>query len=394
MPSLKDFFLTNVAQTSANPLMLEITRSDGVCLYDINNKEYIDLISGISVSNTGHSNKKITEAIQSQLQKHLHLMVYGEYIISPQVNLAKKIAELTGNKLDSVFFVNSGSEAIEGAIKLSRRFNGRKRIVACRKAYHGSTLGAMSLIDNTDYTNKFQPDSGHVDFITFNDVNQVNTISEKTSCVIIEPVQGEAGYIPANLDFIARLREKCNETGTLLVFDEAQSGMGRTGKFFAYQHYNVTPDILVLAKALGGGLPLGAFAAPKEIMGRLSFEPPLGHITTFGGHPLSCSASLASIDFILENGLCEHIPEKENIFRTMLNHKEIINVRGKGLMLAVQLSSDEKVQKCITGCLAKGVITDWFLFCGSALRIAPPLIISEEQILHSCRVILETLDNL
>ena len=394
MPAFKDFFLKHLAQTSENPLLLEIDRAEGIYLFDSNGKSYIDLISGISVSSIGHSHPKIIEAINDQSKKHLHLMVYGEYIQSPQVRLAMKLSEITNERFDSVYFVNSGSEAVEGALKLARRFTGRKKVLACKNAYHGSTTGAMSLISDNDYKIKYLSQNTDISFITFNNIEDLNYITEEFSCVIIEPVQGEAGYIPAGNDFLTELRKKCIEKGVLLIFDEVQCGMGRTGHFFSYLDYKVEPDILILAKALGGGMPLGAFLAKKEIMDCLSINPALGHITTFGGHPLSCATSLASIEIIFEEKLMEQIPEKEKLFRSLLNHKEIIEVRGKGLMLAVQLDSAEKVKKCISSCINNGLITDWFLFCDNALRISPPLTISNEQIKISCEIILEALDSL
>ncbi len=394
MPALKDLFLKHIAQTSDSPLLLEIERAEGIYLFDSANKSYIDLISGISVSSVGHSHPKIINAINEQAGKHLHLMVYGEYIQSPQVKLAKQLTQLTENLLDSVYFVNSGSEAVEGSLKLSRRYTGRKKIIACRNAYHGSTSGALSLISNKEYTSKFQSLSEEVDFINFNETGQIDLINNNTACVIIETVQGEAGYIPAHAAFLKLLRAKCTETGTLLIFDEVQCGMGRTGNFFAFQEYQVIPDILVLAKALGGGMPLGAFMAKKEIMNCLSFNPALGHITTFGGHPVSCAASLAAIRIIREEKLLEQVPEKEKLFRDLLKHHEIIKVNGKGLMLAIHLKSSQSVINCIRLCLKKGLITDWFLFCDTALRISPPLTISTEQIRAGCLIILEALDQL
>jgi acetylornithine/succinyldiaminopimelate/putrescine aminotransferase len=291
-----------------------------------------------------------------------------------------------------VYFVNSGSEAVEGAIKLSRRYTNRKKIIACRNAYHGSTLGSLSLISNKEYTSKFLSESDEIEFIDFNNLSQINNINPETACVILETVQGEAGYIPALPEFLKAIRTKCSETGTVLIFDEVQCGMGRTGSFFAYQQYGVIPDILVLAKALGGGMPLGAFMAKKEIMNSLSINPALGHITTFGGHPVSCAASLAAIQIIDEEELIEKIPVKEKLFRELLIHSEIKNITGKGLMLAVHLGSSEKVKKCISFSLLNGLITDWFLFCDSALRISPPLTITEDEIKTSCHIILKAIN--
>ena len=392
MPALKELFFKHIAQTSENPLLLEIEYAKGIYLFNKSGKSYIDLISGVSVSSIGHSHPKVIDAVIEQTRKNMHLMVYGEYVQYPQVKLATKLAELTNQQLDSVYFVNSGSEAVEGALKLAKRFTCKKEIIACKNAYHGSTHGAFSLINHKEYTQKFEPLLDGVSFINFNHPEDAGLITNKTACVIIEPIQGEAGCIPATFNFLQSIRNICDKTGTLLIFDEVQTGMGRTGSFFAYQYYNIIPDIIVLAKAFGGGMPLGAFAASKKIMNCLSNNPALGHITTFGGHPVSCAASLAAINVIENDKLIEHLAEKEKLFRELLKHEKIKEVRGKGLLLAVQLDSYETVKKCISYCLSKGVITDWFLFCNSALRISPPLIISEEQIRFSCKIIIDSLD--
>ena len=394
MPALKDLFFKHIAQTSDSPLVLEIERAEGIFLYNQEGKTYIDLISGISVSSIGHSHPSVIKAIIGQTKKHLHLMVYGEYIQSPQVKLAVKLSDLTDHLLNSVYFVNSGSEAIEGAIKLARRYTGKKEIIACENAYHGSTIGAMSLISHLEYTKSFYPQMDGVSFIRFNHPEDEEKISDRTACVIIEPVQGEAGYIPATYEFLKAIKNKCLQTGTLLIFDEVQCGFGRTGNFFAFQDYKITPDVLVLAKALGGGMPLGVFMAKKEIMNCLSFNPALGHITTFGGHPVSCAASLATIEVILNEKLTEQIIQKENLFRSLLIHKQISEIRGKGLMLAVELNSADHVKNCISYCLEKGIIIDWFLFCDTAIRISPPLIITEEQIRFCCQIILDSLNSI
>lgn len=394
MPSLKDLFFKHIAQTSPEPILLEIESAKGIYLYDNNGKSYIDLISGISVSSIGHSNEQVVSAVNEQASKYMHLMVYGEYVQKPQVKLAEKIAEISNQQFDSVFFVNSGSEAVEGALKLAKRYTGRKEIIACKNAYHGSTHGALSLISNFEYTKKFNPLLPNIKFVNFNNIDDLSQITKNTACVIIEPVQGEAGYIPANNEYLKKLKTKCKECGTLLIFDEVQTGMGRTGSFFAYQKYNIVPDVIVLAKAFGGGMPIGAFASKQNVMDCLSNNPILGHISTFGGHPVSCAASLAAIDVIENQKLIEQVSEKELLFRKLLIHKNIIEVRGKGLMLAIQLDKFESVKKCISYCLNKGLIIDWFLFCDSAIRISPPLIITNEQINFSCKIILEALDNL
>jgi len=392
MQDLKSDFIKYLAQTSPEPLLLEINKAKGIYLYGKNGKKYIDLISGISVSSIGHSNAKVVKAVKNQASNYMHIMVYGEYVQSPQVNLAKTIAQVTNNIFNSVYFVNSGSEAVEGAIKLAKRYTGRTQIIACNNAYHGSTNGAMGLINNKEYTQKYEPLLQNVKFIEFNKISDIKIITNKTAAVIIEPVQGEAGYIPANVDFLKKLRKKCSDTNTLLIFDEVQTAMGRTGNLFAYQTYNVIPDVLLLAKAFGGGMPLGAFAADKKIMSCLSTEPILGHITTFGGHPVSCATALEAIQIINNKALLKGVGKKEALFRKLLQHKNIKEVRGRGLMLAVQLDSFKTVKKVIAYCLSKGLICDWFLFCSSALRIAPPLIITKPEIIKSCKIIIEALN--
>jgi acetylornithine/succinyldiaminopimelate/putrescine aminotransferase len=393
MLALKELFFKHIAQTSDSPILLEIERAKGIYLYDNTGKSYLDLISGISVNSLGHSHPKIIKAATEQINKNMHLMVYGEYIQQPQVNLATKLAELTNQKLDSTFFVNSGSEAVEAALKLAKRYTKKSEIIACENAYHGSTHAALSLISNKEYTKKFEPLLNKIKFIRFNHPEDAAYITNKTACVIIEPIQGEAGYIPAKYEFLKSVREACDIKGALLIFDEVQTGMGRTGSFFAYESYGIIPDILVLAKAFGGGMPLGAFISSKKIMHCLSENPALGHITTFGGHPVSCATSMEAINIIEEEKLISQIAEKEKLFRDLLKHKKIIEVRGKGLMLAIQLDSFDNVKNCISYCLEKGVIIDWFLFCDSAIRISPPLIISNKQIEYSCATIIDALNN-
>ena len=389
----RQLFLNNLAQTSDSPLALEITKAEGIYLYDVSGKKYIDLISGISVSNTGHRHPKVIKAIKAQTDKYLHLMVYGEYIQSPQVQLAGKLAELLPDKLNNCYFVNSGSEAVEGALKLAKRYTGRKKIVAFNHAYHGSTHGSLSVIGNPAYQEPFGPLLPGVEHIDFNSTDQLNAITHETACVIIEPVQGEAGIIEATPSFMSALREKCNQTGALLIFDEIQTGMGRTGTMFAFEHYAVVPDILLLAKGLGGGMPIGAFISSREIMQTLTYNPVLGHITTFGGHPVSCAAALANTSVIINEKLVENVRWKSDLFAELLSPcKAITEIRRVGLMIALQLDNYPHVKKVIDRCIEKGVITDWFLFNDSSMRIAPPLTINEEQIREVCRVILQALD--
>ncbi len=391
MHTLRDLFFNHVAQTSDLPVGLTVSNATKEYIYDENGKAYLDCISGIAVSNIGHAHPAVVRAIESQANKYLHTMVYGEHIQSPQVLLAQKLSMLTQDKLNAVYFVNSGAEAVEGSLKLARRYTGRKKIIAFENAYHGSTLGAMSLWTDAENTDVYGPFLENVCHLQFNNIDELSQIDTKTACVIVEPVQGEAGYIPATIDFLMALRDKCNEKGCLLIFDEIQSGMGRTGNIFAYQHYNVIPDILLLAKALGAGLPLGAFLADKKIMDSFTHNPTLGHMTTFGGNPLCCAASLASIQVLEEENLLKKIPEKEKLFKTLLHDSCIYEVRGIGLMLAVQLNSYYEVQKVIQYAFKQGVLLDWFLYNNAAIRIAPPLTISENQIYEVCHTIINGL---
>ena len=389
----RQLFLNNLAQTSDSPLALEITKAEGIFIYDSSGKKYFDLISGISVSNTGHRHPAVVKAIKDQADKYLHLMVYGEYIQSPQVKLAGILSGLLPEKLNNCYFVNSGSEAVEGAMKLAKRYTGRKKIVAFKNAYHGSTQGALSIIGNESYQTPFAPLLPGIDHLDFNSTASFNQITTETACVIVEPVQGEAGIIIGTQDFLSALRNRCNETGTLLIFDEIQTGLGRTGYMFAFEKYGVIPDILLLAKGLGGGMPLGAFISSHEIMQTLTNNPVLGHITTFGGHPVSCAAALANIEVIHNEQLIEGVAAKSSLFVQLLGKsKAISQIRSAGLMIALQLDSFAQVKKIIDSCIQKGVITDWFLFNDSSIRIAPPLTISEEQIREACTIILEAID--
>jgi len=389
----RQLFLTNLAQTSDSPLALEITKAEGIYLFDSSGQRYMDLISGISVSNTGHRHPAIVKAIKDQVDSYLHLMVYGEYIQSPQVKLAGALAALLPENLNNCYFVNSGSEAVEGALKLAKRYTGRKRIVAFNHAYHGSTHGALSVIGDESYQTPFGPLLPGIDHIEFNLIEALKSITSETACVLIEPVQGEAGIITGTPEFLTALRNRCNETGALLIFDEIQTGMGRTGTMFAFEKYNIVPDILLLAKGLGGGMPLGAFISSHEIMLTLTVNPVLGHITTFGGHPVSCAAALANIEVIINEKLVESVDYKSNLFIKLLRkNKSIRQIRSAGLMIALQLDNYSHVKRVIDRCIADGVILDWFLFNDSSIRIAPPLTISEEQITEACMIILESLE--
>lgn len=392
MITQRQLFLQHVGQTSDFPLQLEIEMAEGIYLYDINNKEYIDLISGVSVSNVGHRHPKVVEAIKNQVDKYLHLMVYGEYIQSPQVVYATKLAGLIPQSLSSVYFVNSGSEAIEGALKLAKRYTGRTEIVAFKNAYHGSTHGSLSVMGNEMFKNSFRPLLPDIRFLEFNNVSDIEKITDKTACVLVEPVQGEAGVVVPENNFLNELRKKCSETNSLLIFDEIQTGFGRLGELFAFMKYGVVPDILTIAKGMGGGMPLGAFVSSNEIMGSLKTNPILGHITTFGGHPVSCAAAIASLDVILDENLIQSVKSKEILFRKYLKHNAIKEIRGTGLFMAVELDSFNQVKKVIDTAITKGLITDWFLFCDNAFRIAPPLIITDAQIEKACSILIDSIN--
>jgi len=384
MLSNRQLFLLHLGQTTPEPLLIEVESAQGVWLYGPSGKKYIDLISGVSVSNTGHRHPKVTDAVKNQIDLYMHLMVYGEIIQSPQVKYAERLAGLLSENLNVCYFVNSGSEAIEGAIKLSRRFTGRSRILYFKNAYHGSTLGALSIQGSDKYKNAFRPLIPDTYCIDFNDFKALSSIDRHAACVIVEPVQAEAGVIYPEEGFLQELRKKCTENGALLVFDEVQTGFGRTGSLFAFHKFGVTPDILVLAKALGGGMPLGAFISSGKIMSSLSNNPQLGHITTFGGHPVCCAAGLASLEVILEDKLTDLVSLKSLLFRKELQHPAITEIRGDGLLMAVRLEKPEYVSLAVSRAPDYGLILDYFLFCDDAFRIAPPLIISEEEIITAC----------
>lgn len=387
----RQLFLQNIAQTSDFPLALEIEKAEGVYLYS-KNKKFVDLISGIAVSNVGHRHPKVVYAIKEQVDKYMHLMVYGEYIQSPQVLLAEALINtLAGTKLDNVYFTNSGTEAVEGAMKLAKRFTGRRNFISCNNSYHGSTQGALSLGEE-QFKRNFRPLLPSIFKIVRNNIKDLSIIDKQTAAVIFEPIGGESGIREANDSYLIALRKRCDEVGALLVFDEIQSGFGRTGKFWAFEHSGVEPDILLCAKGMGGGMPIGAFMASHKIMSVFKENPILGHITTFGGHPVSCAASLATLNAILEEKMLDDVEKKAQLFKDLLVHPKIKEVRGKGLMLAAEFESFEILKPIIDKAIEKGVITDWFLYCDNSMRIAPPLIITETQIRESCEVILSCID--
>jgi acetylornithine/succinyldiaminopimelate/putrescine aminotransferase len=372
--------------------MLEIARAEGVYLYDPKGKAYLDLISGIGVSALGHGHPAVVEAVKRQAEQYMHTLVYGEFVLSPQVELAQLLANQLPNSLNSVYFVNSGSEATEGAMKLAKRFSGRYEIIAAKKAYHGSTQGAASLMNPTEFTQAFHPLLPGINHIEFNCETCLQKINEKTAAVIVETVQGEWGVRPPVDDYLKKLRQRCDEVGALLILDEIQAGFGRTGSLFAFEQYGIVPDILLLAKGMGGGMPIGAFIASREIMQSLTHDPVLGHITTFGGHPVSCAASLATLQTLLKENYIAEVKSKEALFHKLLQHDAIKEIRSAGLMMAVQLADFDFVKAVIQYCLNNGLVTDWFLFNASSLRIAPPLIITEEEIRKACRIILEGIE--
>lgn len=386
-------FLNHVAQTNDFPFLLSVERAEGIYLYSPDGKCYTDLISGIAVSNVGHRHPTVIRAIKEQLDKHLHVMVFGEYIQSTPNLLAKKLAELLPPTLNCSYFVNSGTEANEGALKLAKRFTGRTEIISCRKSYHGSTHGSLSVSGNELKKSAFRPLLPDVKFIDFNFIPDLDQITNRTACVIMETIQGDAGVrIPAK-EYMKAVRKRCDETGALLILDEIQCGMGRTGTLFAFEQYDIVPDILTVAKAFGGGLPIGAFIADKKIMKTLTHDPVLGHITTFGGNPVCCASALATLQVIEEEKLLESVEQKGKLFERLLRHKHIKEIRRIGLMLAVDFDSPERVNRIVEYAKKEGVICYWFLSHPNSFRIAPPLIITEEQISESCAVILQAIEN-
>ena len=390
----RQIFYNHVAQTSDEPIALEIKTAEGIYLIDKDDKKYIDLIAGVSVSNLGHRNKNVVEAVKQQVDKYMHLMVYGEYIQSPQVEYAKLLTEQLPKKFDNVYFVNSGSEANEGALKLAKRYTKRSEVISFVNAYHGSTHGCLSILGNEYFKQAFRPLVPGVSFINFNNEDDLQQITTKTACVIVEPVQAEAGIITPENNYLQKLRKRCNETGTLLIFDEIQTGFGRTGNLFAFETYNVEPDIFTIAKGMGGGMPIGAFVANKKLMSVFKDNPVLGHITTFGGHPVSAAAAYATLNTLLNEKIIKDVNRKGELFRKLLIHKKIKSIRGVGLFLAVELDSYKQIRKLLDETIKNGLVFDWFIFNDNHFRIAPPLIITDEEIELSCKIITECLDKI
>jgi len=385
-------FLRHVAQTSPYPLGLEIERAEGLYLYDTSGKAYLDLIGGISVANTGHRHPAVIQAIRDQLDRYLHVMVYGEFIQSPQVQYATLLAANLPPSLDTVYFTNSGTEATEGAMKLAKRVTGRTEILAFHKSYHGSTQGALSVMGDEYWRNAFRPLLPGILHEEYNNAAALDSISSKTACVIAETVQAESGVRSPDREWLRQLRGKCHETGAMLILDEIQVGFGRTGTLWGFERFGVVPDILLLGKALGGGMPMGAFIADQSRMVSLTDRPVLGHITTFGGHPVCCAAGLASMQVLLQNDWIGDVERKEQLFRQWLVHPAIRAVRSCGLLIAVEFESFDRNKQIIDACIGKGVLTDWFLFAPECLRIAPPLTITDEQIRSACDIILKAID--
>ena len=390
----RNIFLKHLAQTTPFPFLLEMERAEGSYIYDVEGKAYLDLISGIAVSNLGHGHPEIIKAIKEQADKHLHLMVYGEYVQSASNKLAAELTSLLPSHLDTCYFTNSGAECIEGALKLAKRYTGRSRIIAFRGAYHGSTHGALSVSGNETKKRAFRPLLPGVQFLNFNQSDELGQITDETAAVIIETVQGDAGVRIPEREYLQKLRERCTKTGTLLIFDEIQTGIGRTGKWFAFEHFGVYPDILCTAKALGGGLPIGAFIANYHIMQCLTHNPMLGHITTFGGNPLSCAAALATLEVIEKEQLLDQVETKGKLFAELIDHPRIKEVRRLGLLFAFEFETPDEVQFVVQECLKDGVICFWFLSNPHSFRIAPPLNIAESDIREACAIILKNIGKL
>jgi len=390
-----DTFLKLQAQTNSSPYLIDVDRSEGIYIWDKQGNRYIDMIAGVAVNNIGHNHPKVIEAIKNQLDKHMHVMVYGEYIQDTQLALAEKLASILPDSLSCSYIVNSGTEANEAAIKLAKRYTGRREIVSCNNSYHGSTHGSLSVTGNETKQSAFKPLLPDIRFIEFNNIASLDVITSNTACVIIETIQGDAGLRKPTIEFITELRKKCTDTGALLIFDEVQVGMGRTGKMFAFEHYNVIPDVLTLGKALGGGMPIGAFISSYEIMNTLTHNPVLGHITTFGGHPVVAAAANACIDVLKQEDWIHQANNKGHQLEKLLSSSsKIKEIRREGLFFAIELGSFELVQQVVNKCLKKGVIGFWFLSTPTAFRLSPPLSITEKEIKEAGEIILETINEI
>ncbi|MFZ9170930.1 MAG: aspartate aminotransferase family protein [Sediminibacterium sp.] len=388
----RQLFLQHVAQTSTAPLGIEMVEAAGVTLTDVDGKTYTDFIAGFSVCNIGHSHPEVVKAVQEQAAKYMHLIVYGEFIESPQVKYAALLASHLPKNLDCVYFTSSGAEATEGALKLAKRVTGKTKILACNKAYHGSTQGALSVMGDEYWRNAFRPLLPEVYHFNYNDDALVAAIDNTVACVIVEPVQAESGVTPGRKEWLAAIRKKCDEHCVLLIFDEIQSGFGRTGSLFAFEQMDVVPNVLLVGKALGGGMPLGAFISSQKLMSTLTVAPVLGHITTFGGHPVSCAAGKKAFEILTEQKLLDTVAAKSELLKSLLVHPAIVQMQGIGLWFSLRFSSDTLAQKVAHACVQNGVITDWFLFAPDAIRVAPPLIITETEIRAACTIILQSID--
>lgn len=391
---MKEDFLAYQAQTTPYPLAMEISHAKGSYIYSTQGQKYLDFVAGVSACSLGHQNERVNNAIKNQLDKYSHVMVYGEYAQSPAVEFCKLLAQNMPHPLTKTYLVNSGTEATEGALKLARRVTGRSQLISCHNAYHGNTMGSMSVMGFEERKQVFRPLIPDVDFITFNNEEDINKITHKTAGIILESIQGGAGFIQPENQFLKKVKERCEAVGALMIIDEIQPGFGRTGKLFGFENYDVIPDIVVMGKGMGGGMPVGAFTARPEYMDLLSDGPKLGHITTFGGHPVIAAACLATLQEVLETNLMSQTLEKEQKFRSLLKHPLIKEVRGKGLMLAAMVDSPEITNQVIFKCQDRGLILFWLLFEGCAIRITPPLTISMEEIEEGCRIILEVMDEI
>ncbi len=391
---MKQLFLKYQAQTSPHPLAIEISHANGSYIFDSKGKKYLDFIAGVSANTLGHNHPKVTLAIKNQIEKYSHVMVYGEFIQQPQVNLAKLIAKYLPSPLETTYLTNSGTEATEGALKLAKRYTGRSEIIAAKNAYHGNTQGAMSVCGAEQQNSAFRPLIPGIKFIKFNELTDISKITTDTAAVILETIQGGAGFIVPEENYLAKVKQRCEEMGALLILDEIQSGIGRTGAFFGFGHYHVVPDIIVTGKGLGGGMPIGAFISSQKIMSCLKEHPKLGHITTFGGHPVIAAAATAILQELHNSNLIKKTLHKELLFRKLLVHPLISEIRGKGLMLAIMVESSDLASKIILKCLEKGLLLFWLLFEGKAIRITPPLTISDKEIREGCAIIIDALNEI